>query len=48
MTMSDEVKRRRVARKAFGRRLVRQAALGAAGAAGSAAVTLLLWWLTGR
>lgn len=45
MTMSDESKRPRTARAGFWRRLAQQAALGAAGAAGSGAVGLLLFWL---
>ncbi|MFI6037720.1 hypothetical protein ACIBBD_26785 [Streptomyces sp. NPDC051315] len=47
MTVSDEAKAERPSapRRTFGRRLVRQAALGAAGAAGSGVVSLLLWWL---
>ena len=48
MTMPNKPKRLRATRAAFWRRLARQAALGAAGAAGSGAVSLLLWWLQGR
>jgi hypothetical protein len=45
MKVSEVAKRSHVARKAFWRRLARQAALGAAGAVGSGFVSLLLWWL---
>lgn len=47
MTMTDDVKPPRAARAVLWRRLVRQAALGAAGAAGSGVVSLLVWWLRG-
>ncbi|GCB52079.1 hypothetical protein [Streptomyces sp. NL15-2K] len=47
MTMTDDAKRPRAARASFWRRLTRQAALGAAGAAGSGVVSLLVWWLRG-
>ncbi|HZF90592.1 hypothetical protein [Streptomyces sp.] len=50
--MTDDAKpghaaRPRTARAAFWHRLARQAALGAAGAAGSGMVSLLVWWLRG-
>ncbi|MBK3646394.1 hypothetical protein [Streptomyces sp. MBT33] len=45
MTKSGESKRSTNARKAFRRRLARQTALGAAGAAGTGLVTLILRWL---
>ncbi|MEW2287331.1 hypothetical protein [Streptomyces sp. NPDC047841] len=47
MRITDEAGRPRAVRAAFWRRLVRQAAIGAAGAAGSGAVSLLVWWLRG-
>ncbi|MEU3527814.1 hypothetical protein AB0E62_28750 [Streptomyces sp. NPDC038707] len=47
MNVIDEAGRARAARAAFWRRLARQTALGAARAAGSGAVTLLVWWLRG-
>ncbi|WP_181793513.1 hypothetical protein [Streptomyces sp. WELS2] len=47
MSIVDETGRPRAPRAAFWRRLARQAALGAAGAAGSGAVSLLVWWLRG-
>ncbi|WP_192582455.1 hypothetical protein [Streptomyces triticiradicis] len=48
MTTLDKNRRRSSARAAFWRRLGRQAALGAAGTAGSGIVTLAVWWLTSR
>ncbi|WP_157968733.1 hypothetical protein [Streptomyces geranii] len=48
MTISEEDTTRDPARRPFWRRLVGQAALGAAGAIGSAFVTGLLWWLRAR
>ncbi|MFE6829118.1 hypothetical protein [Streptomyces sp. NPDC057690] len=48
MTVLDKDRRSAAARAAFLRRLGRQAALGAAGAAGSGVVSLALWWLTSR
>ncbi|MFB7600122.1 hypothetical protein [Streptomyces sp. NPDC056160] len=47
MTTTDDATPSHAARVLFWRRLARQAALGAAGAAGSGAVSLLLWWLRG-
>ncbi len=47
MTMTEDAERTPAVRALFWRRLARQAALGAAGAAGSGAVSLLLWWLRG-
>ncbi|MFI8880245.1 hypothetical protein [Streptomyces sp. NPDC055243] len=48
MAMSDESKRLRSARAGFWRRLAQQAALSAAGAAGSGMVGLLIFWLRSR
>jgi ferric-dicitrate binding protein FerR (iron transport regulator) len=45
MTISDEAKNSQPAPRAFWRRIVGQAALGAAGAAGSGLVGWLLHWL---
>ncbi|MFG2137280.1 hypothetical protein [Streptomyces sp. NPDC048650] len=47
MTTTGDAERPRTVRAVFWRRLARQAALGAAGAAGSGVVSLLLWWLRG-
>ncbi|MEU1160679.1 hypothetical protein ACIPX0_19360 [Streptomyces sp. NPDC090075] len=45
---SEEAKRPHARRKVWWRRLARQAALGAAGAAGSGVVSLALWWVRGH
>ncbi|MET7566964.1 hypothetical protein ABZT04_00440 [Streptomyces sp. NPDC005492] len=47
MTISDEAKTSRPAPRAFWRRLVRQAAYGAAGSVGSGLAGWLLRWLLG-
>jgi hypothetical protein len=48
MTTLQKNRRSSASRAAFWRRLGRQAALGAAGAAGSGMVSLTVWWLTSR
>jgi hypothetical protein len=47
MTISDETKSSQPARRTFWRRLVGQAALGAASAVGSGLAAWLLRWLLG-